>query len=98
MKIENTFKFKPATTHNFGYELMECAVRGSIIIEDDEVVLGQEIVEYISILNDRTYLVSKIAFDYLVKKGVKNVCMFDPSKTTYGSEGRTTAQGGLIFA
>ena len=97
MTIKNTLKFNPATTETFGHELVPADTRGSIMVNDGEVTGGQEVIDKIRANADQRFLVSKAGFDYLVELGFSNVCMFDPSKTVYGEDGRAIAQGGLLF-
>ena len=96
MKINNTLAFEPTTTDTFP-TLVNAEKRGQIFITDGEVTKGQDIIDHIKSNADKSFLVSKPAFDHLASLGYKNVCMFDPTKTVYEGD-KATAQGGVIFA
>lgn len=99
MTVFNTLAFNPKYT---GSEtIVPAEYRGRVIIDEDEVVEGKEVVEQIFANPTKVYLVSKPVFDWCRSKGYGNVAMFDPQKTVYGTlpngkEG-AVAQGGLIF-
>ena len=98
MKILNTLAFEPTMSEDFKGTIVPAPQRGQIFVTDGEVTKGCEIVSLIKATPSEKFLVSKPVFDHLSGLGYSNICMFDPTKTIYGEDGRATAQGGLIFS
>ena len=96
MTILNTLAFEPTLNEQFNKTLTPADTRGQIFVTDGEITKGCEIVALIKSTPNESFLVSKIAFDHLVSLGYKNVCMFDPTKSTPLEKGQ--AQGGLLFS
>lgn len=95
-KIYSTFSFPVFLTGDAEkeFEVVDANVKGSVIIENGEVVKGQNVCDNIFNQANKIHLVSKTVFDFFDKPN--NLCMFDPTKKIIESD--KTLYGGFIFS
>ena len=96
--VYNTLPFDPEFKSNdYDYDLVDSLVRGQVLIEDNRVIKGQDVIVAIESNPSKIFLVSKPVFDYCQNNYMYNVCMFNPKLTEYDQNGKAVCQRGLLF-
>jgi len=90
-KIYNTFGFNPIL-ENDEFELINAQNRGTVKIENNQVVQGTKIIKEICENTDKIFLVNKTVFDWIT---CSNVCMWEHS--TKEQRGTDTIYKDLVF-
>jgi len=94
--VYNTLPFDPEFQSN-KFILDTPILRGQVLIEDNKVTKGQDIIDMIDTNQTHLFLVSKPVFAYCQNNYMYNVAMFDPTLTEYDQNGKAVCQRGLLF-